>query len=341
MKKKLIPLILVLVCAVACVFGLAACGDGGDNTTPNGLTEAEWKEQLNAVIDNPDYSFQQSHYDATKSQYVLDSELMVNKANRGYYFLFSENGSSNVSYLFKKDGIYYESYNYSDGEHHSSGTKTHTAAEFAEIEDEEFLSGWNAIIEQALIFCRDNFSDFTTVAGMTYDAENVTATVNNSSVTVGKATVMFENKKLINVWLNDIEGDELESKICWNYSVGVNVYLQGAIDDVTLPQIKGVNYELTAVNGSSSAPDVTANEGKYIKWKDDGTLEGDISINGLNIADGTMTCGDNGIVITIGTYTLTGYCMLEDGTTTLELTLAIAENNEVTYTFTLNSNNVS
>lgn len=335
--KKITLTLLGLVCALCCAFGLAACGGGGDNAEPNLLTEAEWKEQLNAVIDNPDYSFKQSHYDGDTS--VTDTELYINKADRTYSQSYYEDESFSSSYLFKKDGIYYEAYKDSDDEHYSYGTRTHTAAEFAEIEDEEFLSGWNAIVKQTLILCRDKYSAFSKVGGMMY-AENVAATINNPftekdmDVTVGKITLMFRDKELVNIGFEDIEGDELESKAEWTYVVGAN--MQSAINSVLLPQIKGARYKLTEVNGSSSAPDVTENEGKYIKWKDDGTLEGDISISGLNIADGTMTCGDNGIVITIGDYTLTGYCMRQDITTTMELTLAIAENNEITYTFTLN-----
>ena len=335
MKKRILPIVAALACTTACVLTLVACGGGGDNTNPNLLTEAEWKEQFNAAINTPDYSFQQSHGDTS----VHDTDLYVDKAVRGYSYSYYENGSSSSSYLFKKDGIYYESYNYSDDEHYSFGTRTHTAAEFAEIEDEEFLSGWNTIIEQTLILCRDKFSAFTTIGGTFYDAENVAATINNPftkkdmDVTVGRITIIFQDKKLANIGFYDIEGDELEDKVEWTYSVGAT--MQTIINSVTLPQIQGASYELTAVNGSSSAPDVTANEGKYIKWKDDGTLEGDISISGLNVADGTMTCGDNGIVITIGDYTLTGYCMRQDITTTMVLTLHIAEGNEITYTFTL------
>lgn len=336
MKKKILTMAVAFACATACAITLAACGDGGNDTNPALLTEAQWKEQFNALIDTPDYSFNQLHYDGDMS--VVDTSLYVDKAVRGYSYSYYENDSSSSSYLFKKDGIYYEAYQNS-GATYSFGTRTHTAAEFAEIEDEEFLSGWNTIIEQTLILCRDKFSAFTTDAGTMYDATNVAATINNPftekdmDVTVGKITVIFQDKKLVNIGFYDIEGDELEDKVEWSYSVGAT--MQAVIDSVFLPQIKGASYELTAVNGNSSHSDVTENEGKYIKWKDDGTLEGDISISGLSVADGTMTCGDNGIVITIGEYTLTGYCMRQDITTTMVLTLTIAEGNEITYTFTL------
>ena len=339
MTKRILPMIAALACTTACALTLVACGGGGDDTNPNLLTEAEWKEQFNALLATPDYSFSQSHYDATQSQYVKDTALYVDTAARGYSYSYSENDGSSTNELFIKDGIYYESYSYMDSEIGTFGTRTRTAAEFAEIEDEEFLSGWNVFVEQALVLCRDKFSSFTTDAGTTYEAENVAATINNPfteedmDVTVGRITMIFQEKELANITLYDIEGDEMETKMMWEYCPGAN--MQAIIDGVYLPQIKGAKYELTAVNDNSSAPDVTENEGKYIKWKDDGTLEGDISISGLSIADGTMTCGDNGIVITIGDYTLTGYCMREDITTTMVLTLPIAESNEITYTFTL------
>lgn len=335
MKKRLLTTVVALACTAACAITLAACDNGGDDTNPNRLTEAQWKEQFNALIDSPDYSFNQLHYDGDMS--VVDTSLYVNKAVRGYSYSYYENDSSSSSYLFKKDGIYYEAYQNS-GATYSFGTRTHTAAEFAKIEEEDYLSGWNAIVEQALILCRDKFSDFTTDAGTMYDAQNASATISNPfterdmSVTVGRITVIFQDKKLVNIGFYDIEGDELEDKVEWSYSVGAT--MQAVIDSVFLPQIKGKSYELTAVNGNSSHSDVTANEGKYIEWKEDGTLEGDISISGLRIADGTMTCGDNGIVVTVGEYTLTGYCMREDITTTMMLTLSIGEGNEITYTFT-------
>lgn len=55
MKKKLIPLILVLVCAIACAFGLAACGDDGNKSVKG--TIAELPEHVVEVdFENAEYA---------------------------------------------------------------------------------------------------------------------------------------------------------------------------------------------------------------------------------------------------------------------------------------------
>ena len=340
MKKKILTMVVALACTTACAVTFAACGGGGDGDDNDSglLTEAQWKEQFNAEINSPDYSFKQYHYDETQSQYVHDADLYVNKSVRGYSQSYYENDACGTSSLFINDGIYYESYDYHDSNIATFGTRTHTAAEFARTENEEFLSGYNTIIEQVLTLCRDKFSDFTSDAGTTYEAKNVSVTINNPfteadmDVTVGRLTMIFQDKKLANIGLYDIEGDDLETKMQWEYYVGANI--QNIIDGVTLPQIKGAKYELTAVSDSDFDSYVTENAGKYVELKNDGTLGGDISIDGLSVAGGTVTCGDDGIVVTVGEYTLTGYCKREDTTTTIVLTLSIDEDYEIAYTFT-------
>lgn len=55
MKKKFIPLILALVCALCCTFWLAACG--GDDVTTKVKDEAQWKQAIADARKSDNISF--------------------------------------------------------------------------------------------------------------------------------------------------------------------------------------------------------------------------------------------------------------------------------------------
>lgn len=340
--KKLLSKVLAFTCATACVISLTACGGGdGQSTNPDLLTEAEWKQQLNAAIDNPDYNFRQSHYDEGINGYVQDTALHIDATTRGYYYFYIENNAMSESYLFIKDGVYYEANSYSDSGTFSARTKTITAEKFDDIEDVDYLSSWHSIVSQALTLCRDNFGDFKTDAGTIYETTDVDATIlnpfteTNMNVSIGRITFIFQDKKISNIGLYEIEGDGIDSAISWEYNPGAN--MENVLTSVYLPAMKGASFELTSINGNSGAPDVLANEGKYVEWKEDGTLDGDLTIEGQDISGSTIACGDDGIVVTFGDYTLTGYSEYINSqnilSSVLELTLSVG-GSDYTYTFT-------
>lgn len=98
MKKKLIPLILALVCAIACAFGLAACDDGGKDVIGVCLSTAAnpTEKQERADLGNYVYGEDDKINDALQNSVKFYKQFFNNT--------YEEVAESELTVKYEKDG---------------------------------------------------------------------------------------------------------------------------------------------------------------------------------------------------------------------------------------------
>jgi len=98
MKKKITLILLALVCALCCAFGLAACGGGNENetTNPYKITQTEWESTVTSKVFRIARQF--------SSTDELNTDGLLNLIYNGWAYDLSYNNSNQTTYVIRTNG---------------------------------------------------------------------------------------------------------------------------------------------------------------------------------------------------------------------------------------------
>ncbi|MCH5164925.1 MAG: hypothetical protein J1G01_00800 [Clostridiales bacterium] len=371
MKKKIISLVAAATCAATCAFGVVACGDGGDTAPQKAHSETQWKSAFNAAINVRDYRLVQQYFDEEIDSYRQSEELLYDANNRAYVYTNHVYGSTDV--LFKKDSRYYKG-DYVSVELVTEEYFERRVAYYNEYYDalvERLLKlyrdnyakfdtpgGYGTEDQDDVIV---KFYDYywknssLTIQGMVPSEENKDEYVPGDieySIESVKVSIT-EGGYLREIEIDGItnEYDDVEMKFNYYGSSGAQKYIETA--NPIIPEVFGNTFRLNSIdveanvsadeleNYKNWAGQVCENNiGKYVLCKADGTLEGDITLDGKQIGDYTLTENYGQITVTDGDVTLTGVCVADKSfgavTIILKQTIKAMDGTtdvEFTYTF--------
>lgn len=317
MKKKITVTLLALVCAFGCAFGLTACGDD-DEKKPH--TAEQWDKAFQVVqSQTQDYFWRESYGEGKNYKELTRIEVHRDAENLSYFLTegYPNNGewSYKDSYLVKKGDKYYESEN---GEH----AIQLRPEEFAQSE-EKYLSYTNSIplLFQEFQSRYEEFKKTGSGSGSSGDGETVvnfqswvTYTLNDVTFTMqaqtqdGLKDVEYTAEE-VTVEISDQTGEVCDLTVRHLSTAGeyagqitdVDLKYQQYRDNNTLsgyllPEVAGKTFCLMNVKVSNNAyyemlvgNTIEVNNGKTVTCNADGTLTGNIEINGVSLSTYTYT----------------------------------------------------
>lgn len=359
MKKKILPLIAVSACAIACASALVACG--GDDEPTKSHTEAQWKAAFNAELDTPYYRWEERYYitDEHGGGYVPLSEFQCDAVNRMYFYATS---APNVTgnYLFKQNSKYYGSVSASEGAYYN--LEKLSLEEFTEKENGD-VGQYKKLVEDLLKKYRDDYGSFDCRSGgevsqegvliakySTYELENSSFTVRGILENKEEGDIVYnvekvevsitDDGKFYSFTLSGITGGGINGKMQFYYSpfTYVNgIDLHKDIDALVLPEIVGNTFKLDNIYIDADVPTeelrgyqqwasdvLLENYNKHIECDENGTITGDIVLGDIALSTFTLTerdDSDENVSVSNGTYTLNGHFGIDNNSNTLALTL--------------------
>lgn len=359
MKKKILAIMTALACTATCATALVACGD---DEIQKHHSEAQWKAAFNAALDTPNFKLQQNYlvdsgyagmfdlyYDSVKQIYIMND-----------YF---DGTAESTTFLFKKGAKCFMGDT-------SALAEEITAEDFAgrvSYLDEYYASMADMLLEKY----RDSYGKFVTYGGNgeTNGVKYYNYVLKNSKFTIEgsipDATAPDGYKKgdieysvesiqvdittsgeLYKITMDGItnEYDENTLEFVFNQGSGAQEMLDQY--SMRLPEVFGTTYEFVDVTVNPNIESLLQQagamrqlyQGKRISCAADGSLSGDVEVDGTSITEFKLTESNGQITVTGGGYTLHGECKADKnmGEILLKLNNTIQSgNDEIVFTFIL------
>lgn len=235
MKKK-IPLTLAFACAVACAFGLAACGDTKDENDI--VTADDWTAAFETAQNATRYSW--DYNSECDPEYDFISQTVNNigyNADEDQYFKMWRSSSDNYiyRYVWEKNGKYYGKLDDED---------------VTELPESKYLQYTDFdVLEKPFLlsFCKDRFSDFKYYSvslddgSVEYKATNIEIAVQRDENTFtlsgrGNIYVTFNKDKVITeieAYVNTIDNERFGYRL-----MDIGTYDNSQFDSFVLPDMR-------------------------------------------------------------------------------------------------------
>ena len=292
MKKTVAGWMMATVCALACIFCLSACDDGGKKHH----TEDQWAKILETAESEKDYCWRVSQRTVKGTEVDPESnELLSYFTCNGSNELYAYSVGEMHQNLYKKNGRYYEN-------------KTGDGSNAYELQKGTFdtqVAQCKAANQPILIDClKPHYADMDFGTGLDGEVETylyhadqleVTMTAGGKTETGTLYNVCVEIKKDDDtLWKIYAEAATADPKVRKSYEYTAGAEFGDGFGGFPVPKyLAGKTATLTSILAADtetlSVPDetysgwcasvVTANEGKTVTANADGTLTSDIVID--------------------------------------------------------------